>query len=100
MKYDEYETKINEVLSNPDTALTEISSVLEELKGDLETLEALSAKVEEQDGRIRDLQDTNMKLYLNQGGGEVEQEEEDEPAEGMAVIDEFMEELFEEEEEE
>lgn len=99
MKYDEYEEKINEVLSNPDTALTEISSVLEELKGDLETLEALSVKVEEQDGRIRDLQDTNMKLYLNQGGGEVEQEEEDEPAEGMAVIDEFMEELFEEEEE-
>ena len=38
-----------------------------------------------------------MKLYMNIAGGPSDYDQEDEPAEGPAVIDEFMDMLFKEE---
>ena len=98
MKYEEYESKINSVLSNPDTALANISPILDEIKKDTTALEEAMHENESLSARIRDLQDTNMKLFLAQTG-EAAEEEADEPAEGPAVIDEFLSKVFEEEEE-
>ena len=99
MTYEEYSKNINEVLSNPDTALANITPVLEEIKKDTEALTSAMSENESLKERIRDLQDTNMKLYLAQTGTPDEEPEEQEPATGAAVIDEFLSEVFGEEEE-
>lgn len=100
MTYDEYEKNINEVLGNPDTALANIAPVLEEIKKDTEALTSAMSENESLKTRIRDLQDTNMKLYLSQTGQAAEEVEAKEPATGTAVIDEFLSEVFGEDEEE
>lgn len=98
MTYDELEKKVTEVLQQPDSALVAIMPVLKEIKADYESLVSLTAKVEQQDNRIRDLQDTNMKLFLNQTGQVKDKEDEDEDdVEGPDAIDAFVNKLNKEE---
>ncbi len=99
MKYDEYVSKINSVLAEPDTALTNVTGVLDKLKEDLTSKESLEAENDRLRKRISDLQETNMKLYLSITGTESETDE-DEPVEGAGVIDEFLSNVFKESEEE
>lgn len=99
MTYEEYEKRINGALANVDTAPTEFVNILSELKTDLTAKETLETEKTELETRVRDLQDTNMKLYLSVTGTSDEDEEEDEPAEGTAVVDELMDKLFKESEE-
>lgn len=75
MKFEDYKEGFTKVLSNPDTALTEITPLLNELKTDLDTLESTRGEVETLNSRIRDLQDTNMKLFLSQGGKSSDEDE-------------------------
>lgn len=98
MTYEEYEKRINAALSNADTAPTEFVDILSELKTDLTAKDALETEKTELETRVRDLQDTNMKLYLSVTGTS-DEEEDEEPAEGTAVVDELMEKLFKESEE-
>ena len=99
MTYEEYEKRINGALANPDTAPTEFVNILSDLQTDLTAKETLETEKTELETRVRDLQDTNMKLYLSVTGNSDEDEEEDEPAEGTAVVDELMDKLFKESEE-
>lgn len=99
MTYEEYEKRINGALANPDTAPTEFVNIMSELKTDLTAKDALETEKTELETRVRDLQDTNMKLYLSVTGTSDEDEEEDEPAEGTDVVDELMDKLFKESEE-
>lgn len=99
MTYEEYEKRINGALANPDTAPTEFVNILSELKTDLTAKDTLETEKTDLETRVRDLQDTNMKLYLSVTGNSDEDEEEDEPAEGTAVVDELMDKLFKESEE-
>lgn len=98
MKYEEYEQRINNALANADTAPTEFVSILSELKTDLTAKDTLETEKTDLETRVRDLQDTNMKLYLSVTGDSTEEEEEDEPTEGTAVVDELMDALFKESE--
>lgn len=98
MTYEEYEERINNALANADTAPTEFVSILSDLKTDLTAKDALETEKTELETRVRDLQDTNMKLYLSVTGNSDEDEEEEEPAEGTAVVDELMDALFKESE--
>lgn len=98
MTYEEYEQRINNALANADTAPTEFVSILSELKTDLTAKDTLETEKSELETRVRDLQDTNMKLYLSVTGNSDEDEDEDEPAEGTGVVDELMEKLFKESE--
>lgn len=98
MKYEEYEQRINNALANADTAPTEFVSILSELKTDLTAKDTMETEKTELETRVRDLQDTNMKLYLSVTGNSDEEEDEDEPAEGTAVVDELMDALFKESE--
>lgn len=98
MTYEQYEQRINSALANADTAPTEFVSILSELKTDLTAKDTLETEKTELESRVRDLQDTNMKLYLSVTGNSTEEEEEDEPAEGTAVVDELMDALFKESE--
>ena len=97
MTVDEYKDKINGLVSNPDTAATEALSLIDEITKDIGELGAAKTSVSELQAKVADLQDTNMKLYMNIAGGPSDDEQEDEPAEGPAVIDEFMDMLFKEE---
>lgn len=98
MTYDELEKKVTEVLQQPDSALVNIMPVLKEIKADYESLVSLTSKVEQQDNRIRDLQDTNMKLFLTQTGQVKDKEDEDEDdVEGPDAIDAFVNKLNKEE---
>ena len=98
MKYEEYEQRINNALANADTAPTEFVSILSELKTDLTAKDTLETEKTELETRVRDLQDTNMKLYLSVTGTSSEDDDDDEPAEGTAVVDELMDALFKESE--
>lgn len=99
MTYEQYEQRINNALANADTAPTEFVSILSELKTDLTAKDTLETEKSELETRVRDLQDTNMKLYLSVTGNSDEDEEEDEQAEGTGVVDELMSKLFDESEE-
>ena len=80
MKYEEYESKlVNEVLKNPDSAALAVQDILKELKTDCETMASLEAGIAEKDSRIRDLQDTNMKLFLQNCSGTPDQDETEPP---------------------
>ena len=94
MTYEQYEERINKALANADTAPTEFVNILSELKTDLTAKDTLETEKSELETRVRDLQDTNMKLYLSVTGNSDEEEDEDEPAEGTAVVDELMDALF------
>ena len=98
MTYEQYEERINNALANADTAPTEFVSILSELKTDLTAKDTLETEKTELETRVRDLQDTNMKLYLSVTGNSDENEDEDEPAEGTGVVDELMKKLFKESE--
>lgn len=91
MVYEDYEKKLTELVKNPDSAALAVQDILKDLKADSETFASLEANVATQEGRIKDLQNTNMQLFLRQtGGGESSEPEEKSP-------DEVIDELFKEE---
>ena len=98
MTYEQYEQRINSALANADTAPTEFVNILSDLRTDLTAKDTLETEKAELETRVRDLQDTNMKLYLSVTGTSTEDDEDDEPAEGTAVVDELMDVLFKESE--
>lgn len=89
MTYGEFEKKILEILEKPDTALATIKPLLDEVKTDYEQIITLTDAKEKSDARIRDLQDTNMKLFLMQTG-KVNREDDEEELEGQAATDAFI----------
>lgn len=97
MTYDELEKKLTTILQQPDSALANIAPLLKEIKADYESIISLTSKVESQDGRIRDLQDTNMKLFLAQTGQVSDKDEEEDDVEGPDAIDAFVNKLNKEE---
>lgn len=103
MTYDEYESKINEVLGNPDTALANIAPIMSAIKDDITALEAAKSENESLSARIKDLQETNIKLYLAQTGkSDVDQtggDDDEEPKTGMDAAEDFLSNVFKEEEE-
>ena len=74
MKYEEYEVLGKGIIANPDTAPVAINGLLGEIKKDLESLDSLTAALADSEKRIRDLQDTNTKLFLSQTGKEEDPE--------------------------
>lgn len=77
MTYEEYEAMKNNLTS--ENAPIVVGNILDAVKTDLAERDALRAEVEAKDKKIADLQDTNMKLFLNQtsdeGTGEEDEEE-------------------------
>lgn len=87
MKYEDYEKKVTDLISNPEAAPVTAQEILSELKADTDNIASLEAGIAERDARIRDLQDTNVKLFLSQSS-----KVEDEPEEKSA--DEILDEIF------
>lgn len=74
--------------ANPDTGIEALTSLKESGKELFDTIESLTSKVNDSDKRIRDLQDSNMKLFLKIGTPE--KNEPDGPSEEEKLEDEFM----------
>lgn len=68
MTYQEYEAALNGVVQNPDTAPAAVQAILQEIKTDTEALANAINGISEREARIRDLQDTNIKLFMSQTG--------------------------------
>lgn len=66
MTFDEVQTQLIQSISNPDTMETTIQTVLDGIKTDYEAAASTTAELEKANARIRDLQDTNHKLFLSQ----------------------------------
>ena len=66
MKYEDYE-KIAKGLTT-ENAPDVVKQLLDNIKADTESIEALTKSNEEKEVKIRDLQDTNIKLFLSQTG--------------------------------
>lgn len=96
MKYEEFEARLTKMLETPDTALAALPEFLKEVKTDYEGIVSLTNKSSEQEKRIRDLQDTNMKLFLMQTSKPAEKEDDDD-LEGQDAIDNFVAKLSKEE---
>lgn len=100
MTYEEYKQKITEILSNPDTAPAAIAPVMAAIKDDITALEAAQADNETLNARIKDLQETNIKLYLAQTGkGKEDEAPDDEPKTGIDAAEDFLNTIFKEEKE-
>lgn len=100
MTFEEFKTKITTIVSNPDTAQANIGELIDEVKEDYEALSSTSAALEKAETRIRDLQDTNQKLFLKQTGqASPDEEDEKKDIEDMS-FDEYLAECLKENEEE
>lgn len=68
---------------------TVITSILDEIENDFSVIENLNEQIKVQETKIRDLQDTNQKLFLSQTGGSPKEENNDidDSIEGIAALD-------------
>lgn len=89
MTFKEYKTLIDEALTNADKAPANFKTIVENLQVDLTTMSTQVEKIMEQEARIRDLQDTNMKLFLEQTSTRPEEEIKEELT-GQDAIDDFI----------
>lgn len=82
MKFDEVKERIANLISDPDKSAENAVSLLTDLEADYTTMDSLAEKQAEDENRIRELQDTNQKLFLSVTG-QPEEEPEDEREEGI-----------------
>lgn len=76
MTYDEVKTRLTDLVGSPDTAAEKAVDFLKDLEEDYTTLDSMTQKVTESEERIRNLQDTNQRLFLSVTG----QPKNDDPA--------------------
>ena len=79
MTYEELKERITGLVSNPDTAANDAIGLLSDLEKDYETMSSLAEKSKTDDEKIRNLQDTNQKLFLSvTGQDDTEEDKNDE----------------------
>ena len=90
--YETLKSSIIEAMKNPDSLETSMGAILKSLEEDYGEYKALAENYTTAEKRIRDLQDTNHKLFLSQVGVPDDDagKEEPEPATGADVIKEFL----------
>lgn len=76
MTYDEVKERITGMVSNPDSASEQAIGLLSDLETDYTSMASMAAQAEKDAARIRELQDTNQRLFLSVTSQEAEPEEE------------------------
>lgn len=92
MTLDEYKNIFKKI--TPDNAQTCYNEILEGIEKDLGERDAAVAKNGTDADRIRELQDTNHKLFLSQMSGGTGGTDEDEPPEGVDPDEFYTEKIF------
>lgn len=93
MTYGDFERRLTEILQQPDSALANIKPLMDDVKADYESIITLTDAKNKNEARIRDLQDTNMKLFLAQTAKSVDEKHDDDELEGPDAIDAFVDKL-------
>ena len=92
MTFQEYDTKIREIISKPDTAMADILPVLDSLKVDLEGLNSVTEENAALKNRVRDLQDANARLFLGATSKPADEgaNDDDDELEGVDALNDFV----------
>lgn len=98
MKIDEFEKRFNAIIENPDTGIADAGAFLDDVRADYTGAETAVQKIEELEAKIKELQESNIKLYLAQTSTAPEEDDIDED-DGEAFIDNVFSELLKESEE-
>lgn len=77
MTFEEVKTKITGLISEPDKAAENAVTLLKDLETDYTSMASMAEKSKTDEARIRELQDTNQRLFLSVTGQP--QDEPDEP---------------------
>ena len=88
MKSEDYKNLITEMVSHPDNAAETATKLIDLVKEDSEIFETLTNKLSSQDKKIRDLQDTNTKLFLSVTGQSDDDDDDEDSFDNMS-FDEF-----------
>lgn len=83
MTYDEVKEKITGLISEPDKAAENAVGLLKDLETDYTTMASMAEKDKANEARIRELQDTNQKLFLSVTGQPKEEPDENEKEPGV-----------------
>lgn len=94
MTSEEFKTKITEIASKPDTMQAELPKFIEEVEKDYASFTSAVEKITAQDEKIRNLQDTNTRLFLMQTGASTPEKEEEEELQGTEAVDAFVAEIM------
>ena len=86
MTIDEYRDKITNMIKNPETGGEAGAELIKSITEDLSTIDSMKAQLSESEKKIRELQDSNVKLFLSVTGQSKQEEEEEEKPE---TIEEF-----------
>lgn len=86
MTYDEYKKEFEELVKAPDKVAETALKLLDELKTDMESLDSAKATLAERETKIRDLQDTNTKLFLQLTGSGAQPEEPKTPEDILSTM--------------
>ena len=87
MKAEDYKNLITEMVSHPDNAAETATKLIDLVKEDSEIFENLSNKVNSQSQKIRDLQDTNTKLFLSVTGQSDDDDDDENSFDSMSFDD-------------
>ena len=68
MTIDEVKTAISAIVAKPDEAAALSASLLESITADYTAASTLAETAKQQEAKIKDLQDTNLKLFLRVTG--------------------------------
>lgn len=82
MKYEEYKSKIEEAVKNPDKIGEVALSMLDGIKEDLANVEGLTQELDKYKARVTELLNTNANLFLKMQSnerGSVEKDPEPDP---------------------
>ena len=88
-----YNELINKAIANKDDQEILFKELLDLVSADEIEYNNLTTQVSEQSEKIRNLQDTNMKLFMSQTSELKEDTEDEEELEGDAAVLEFMKKL-------
>lgn len=69
-------TWVTEFAKAPDQGIESANAFLEQIAEVFDTVGALTAGINDRDKKIRELQDTNIRMFLSQTGQREEQEDE------------------------
>ena len=89
MEKNKYLELINKSIKSPEEAPTIMKELISIVEKDCDEYESMKTHVEESNNKIRNLQDTNMKLFLSQTS-QKEEEQEDKEMTPDEVVDDFI----------